>query len=124
MLGLHLDGQGTEGWENDRDAVIEDRVALYNAWRAETFLDLSLDILSGVFHEDSGVGVTLAHLLLTFLKTCKHVMGNNNRLVSLLDLVAVLFGEDVDFSLVETELANIGLEEEDVSALHAWVKDL
>lgn len=124
MLGLHLDGQRTEGWENDRDAVVEDRVALDNAWGAETFLDLSFDVLSGVFHENSRVWVTLAHLLLTFLETCEHVMGNDNGLIGLFDLVAILFGKDVDLSLVETKLANICLQEEDVCALHAWVQDL
>ena len=34
-------------------------------------------------------------------------------------LVAVLTGEHIDLALIHTELADISLQEEDVSALHA-----
>jgi len=51
-------------------------------------------------------------------------MRNYDRLFLLLDAVAVLLGQNVNFALVETKLAHVSLQEEDVSALHAGVQDL
>ena len=40
------------------------------------------------------------------------------------DLVAVLAGQHVHFSLVEAQLANVSFQEEDVGALHTRVEQL
>lgn len=37
---------------------------------------------------------------------------------------AVLESQHVDFSLVDTELAEINVQEEDIGTLHAWIEEL
>ena len=54
----------------------------------------------------------------------RSVVRQDDGLVLALDIVAVLSREHVHLALIHTELANISLEEEDVRALHARVKDL
>jgi len=48
----------------------------------------------------------------------------DDRFELLLDLVAVLSGEDINPNLVIPQLTDIRFEEEDISALHARVENL
>lgn len=52
------------------------------------------------------------------------MMGNDNGLVYFLNGVTVFLCKHVDLSLIETKLADISLEEENICALHARVHDL
>lgn len=54
----------------------------------------------------------------------KDTVRQNDGLVLDLDGVTVFSRQHVDFSLINTQLADIGLQVEDVSALHARVEDL
>ena len=51
-------------------------------------------------------------------------MGDYNRLVLYFDIIAVLASKHVDFPLVHAELADVRLEEKDVTTLHAGVEAL
>ena len=54
----------------------------------------------------------------------EHVVREDDGLQLDARLVAVLAREHVDLALVDAELADVGLEEEDVGALHDRVEDL
>ena len=81
-------------------------------------------VLHRVFHENGRVGVGLAHLLLTSLQTEEHVVGQNDGLELDLGSIAVLPRQHVHLPLVHSQLAHVGLQEEDVSTLHERVQDL
>mmetsp|Transcript_15871 Transcript_15871/g.24424 ORF Transcript_15871/g.24424 Transcript_15871/m.24424 type:complete len:252 (-) Transcript_15871:451-1206(-) len=101
--------------------VIDDRVLSDNSLGAEALRDLSLNVLGRVLHEDGGVGVGLAHLSLALLQAHQHVVREDHWLHR---VCAVVPSEHVHFTLVKTELAHVGLQEEHVSALHARVEHL
>jgi hypothetical protein len=51
-------------------------------------------------------------------------MRNNNRLLLATDVVTVLSCQHVELTLVHAELANVSLQEKDISTLHARVENL
>jgi hypothetical protein len=53
-----------------------------------------------------------------------HTMRQDHRLQLALDDIAIITSKHVDLALIQTQLANVGLEVEDIGALHAWVEDL
>ena len=61
------DLQGAGPGQNDVLDVGEAGVALHDARRAKGLFDLGLHLRLGVLHEDGGVGVALAHLLLALV---------------------------------------------------------
>jgi len=52
------------------------------------------------------------------------VVRNDNRLVNLSNFITIVSGKGINFSLIESELAYIGFEVEDICALHARIEDL
>ncbi len=57
-------------------------------------------------------------------QTGQHVMRQNHRFELALDLIAVLTRQHVHLPLVHTQLTDVGLQVEDIRALHARVHDL
>lgn len=107
--------------EDDVSGVVDNWVVLYYLLWAVTFIYLSFDISGGILHKDGGVRVGFRHLFLTLFETKKHVMTQDDWLYY---VGAVVSGEHVDLGLINTKLADIGLEEENIGALHARVEDL
>mmetsp|Transcript_8068 Transcript_8068/g.20696 ORF Transcript_8068/g.20696 Transcript_8068/m.20696 type:complete len:217 (+) Transcript_8068:143-793(+) len=104
--------------------VLEARVPFTLLRRAVGLLDLGIHVALGVLHEDGGARVALGHLLLTLEQPAEHVVGEDDGFQLLLLQVAVLPREHVHLTLVHPQLANVGLEEENVGALHARVEYL
>ena len=104
--------------------VFQARVTLDNPGGAVRLLELDVDVRLGVLHEDRGLRVGFAHLLLPLLQTHEHVVRQDDRLVLALDVLAVFAREHVHLALVHAELADVRAEKEDVSALHDRIEDL
>mmetsp|Transcript_45563 Transcript_45563/g.126450 ORF Transcript_45563/g.126450 Transcript_45563/m.126450 type:complete len:264 (-) Transcript_45563:291-1082(-) len=87
-------------------------------------MDLSSHVLERVLHEDGAVRVGFRHLGLARRQTIQHVVGQYDRFLLPPGQVAIVSRKHVHLPLVDTELANVRLEVEDVRALHNWVQDL
>mmetsp|Transcript_15400 Transcript_15400/g.43069 ORF Transcript_15400/g.43069 Transcript_15400/m.43069 type:complete len:226 (+) Transcript_15400:120-797(+) len=125
-IGLRpLHSKAAKPREGDVLDVLVAGVALNLLRRAEGLLQLGLHLLLAVLHEDCRVGVALRHLLLPLQQPGHHAVRQDDRLAALgLAVVTVLAGQHVDLALVHPQLADVGLQEEDVSTLHARVEDL
>mmetsp|Transcript_16930 Transcript_16930/g.36299 ORF Transcript_16930/g.36299 Transcript_16930/m.36299 type:complete len:226 (+) Transcript_16930:1627-2304(+) len=85
---------------------------------------LARHLVRRVFHEDGRVAVRLGHLGLALGEAVEHVVRQDDRLQLDPGRVAVLAREHVHLALVDSKLANVGLQEEDVGALHQRIEDL
>ena len=65
------------------------------------------------------------HLRFAYLfQSEKHVMTKDDWLVLDFGSVAVFSSKHIDFPLVNTQLADVRIQKEDISALHERVEDL
>lgn len=103
-------------------AIVHNRIAINNLLRTKSFFDLLLNIFGWVFHKDGWIWVTFGHFFLSFNKPRDHTVGNNNRFF--LFIFAVLNGQHVDFPLINSQLAEIDVQEENISTLHARIEKL
>ncbi len=112
----------TSGSEDDVSAVIHDRVSFNDLRFTVSFLDLFLNILCSIFHENCWIWITLWHLLLPLNKTTDHSMWYNDWLLR--QIAWILSGKHVYLSLIDSKLTDINIQEKHISTLHAWIKQL
>ena len=92
--------------------------------RAERVGDLARHVFRGILHEDGGLLVRLGHFGLALGEAVQHVVRQDDRFQLNARRVAVLACEHVHLSLIDSQLADVRLEEEDVGALHDRIQDL
>ena len=103
-------------------AIIQNWIVFYCFLRAKCFFNFLLYIFNWVFHENSGVRITLWHFLLALNKSRYHSVRNNNRFSFL--IFTIFYGKHIHFSLVDAQLAKIDIKEKYISALHTRIKEL
>lgn len=104
--------------------IIQHRIAFDLTRSTERLVDLTLDVLGCVFHENSRIRVGFGHFLLALLHARQHGVRENNGLVLDLEVITLFPREHVYFPLVQSQLAHIRSQEEDVRTLHGRLQHL
>mmetsp|Transcript_79597 Transcript_79597/g.170677 ORF Transcript_79597/g.170677 Transcript_79597/m.170677 type:complete len:245 (+) Transcript_79597:1472-2206(+) len=98
--------------------------SIFRFRRAICVSDLPFHVRRSVLHEDSAVRIGLRHLRLPGLEPVKHVVGQDDGLDFPACRITVVPCEHIHLPLIDAKLADVCLQEKDVSALHDWVHDL